>query len=67
MDNHSYEEQKQKYEELLESIADKHQVDVTLIRQLIAFEESKVHLERRRGAKDQIRKQIEDWLEGPTT
>lgn len=63
MDNSTYTEQSQKYAELLNSIAEKHQVDVVLIRRLIEFEKEKVHLERRRGAKDNIRRMIEDWLE----
>jgi len=65
MDNQSYEEQSRKYEQLLDSIAQKHQVDVALIRSLIEFEKEKVHMERRRGAKDTIQKTIENWLEGP--
>lgn len=63
MDSQSYEEQALKYEDLLRKISNEHQVDVRLIEELIDFEKTKVHLERRRGAKDHIRRTIETWSE----
>lgn len=49
--------------ELIEEIADKHKLDPELLRRLIAFEVPKIHLERRRGAKDGIRRILEEWIE----
>jgi hypothetical protein len=46
-------------EELLHDVAQKHEVDAELLRELIAFEAPKVHLEKRRGAKEGLRKIIE--------
>lgn len=63
MDNQPYEEKTLKYEQLLQKIGNLHQVDVGLIEELIDFEKTKVHMERRRGAKDHIRRTIETWVE----
>ena len=49
-------------DELLHEIAEKYHVDPNLVKSLIEFESTKVHLEKRRGAKDQIRKLIEEWV-----
>jgi hypothetical protein len=54
---------KTNYENLVQETAEKHNVDVELLKKLIAFEKTKVHLEKRRGAKGQIRKIIEDAIE----
>ncbi|MFC1976418.1 DNA modification system-associated small protein [Chloroflexota bacterium] len=51
------------YHQLLQEVSEKHQVDLQLLQNLIAFEATKVHMQRRRGAKDGLRKLIEDWLE----
>ena len=51
------------HNKLLEEVSEKHQVDLPLLQELINFESTKVHLQRRRGAKGGIRKMIEDWLE----
>jgi hypothetical protein len=48
------------FDALLQEIAEKHEVDADLLEQLIVFERTKVHLEKRRGAKKQIRKMIEE-------
>lgn len=48
---------------LLKSIADKHNVDISLLSQLMEYEYTKVHLERRRGAKSEIQHMIEQWIE----
>jgi len=51
------------YHQLLQEVSEKHQIDLALLQDLIAFETTKMHSQRRRGAKDKIRKLIEDWLE----
>jgi hypothetical protein len=48
------------FDALLQEISRRHEVDVGLLEQLIAFERTKVHLEKRPGAKKQIRKMIEE-------
>ena len=48
--------------QLLE-IAAKHRVDASLLMKLIEIERKKVHLERRRGVKDELRRTIEQHLE----
>lgn len=52
------------FDELLREIAERHSVDPELVKSLIEFESTKVHLEKRRGAKKHIRKAIQNWLEG---
>lgn len=49
-----------KFDTLLEEVAKKHDVEANLLRKLIDFERTKVHLEKRRGVKEQIRKIIEE-------
>lgn len=49
--------------ELLTSIAEKHDIDINLLIQLMEYEHTKVHLERRRGAKNEIQHMIEQWIE----
>ena len=51
------------YHQLLQEIGEKHQIDLALLQDLVEFETTKVHLQRRQGAKNKIRKMIEDWLE----
>ena len=50
------------YEDLLQQIADEHGVDMELLRRLIGYEAARSHLERRPGAREAIRRMIEDWL-----
>lgn len=50
-------------DEVIQEVATKHNVDPALLRQLIELERGKVHLERRRGAKDELRGVIEKHLE----
>lgn len=49
--------------DLIQEVATKHQVDAKLIEQLVDYEQTRVHLERRRGAKDQLRALIEQSIE----
>jgi hypothetical protein len=48
---------------LIAEVAQKHDVDPELIQQLIEYEQTKVHLERRRGAKDELRRIIDLHIE----
>jgi len=52
---------------LLKEIAKKHEVDPTLITRLIDVERTKVHLERRRGVKDELRVVLEKYVEEKTS
>ena len=54
---------KTNYDNLIQETAEKYEVDVSLLKKLIAFEKTKVHLEKRPGAKEKIRKIIEDSIE----
>ena len=47
------------YDRLLTDVAEKHDVDPDLLKQLIGYEQGRVHLQKRRGAKDEIRRIIE--------
>ena len=49
--------------DLIQEVATKHRVDAKLIEQLVDYEQTRVHLERRRGAKDQLRALIEQSIE----
>ncbi len=51
-------------DELVKELAAKHEVAPELIEQLVAYERTKVHLKRRRGAKDELRLLIEKHIEG---
>jgi hypothetical protein len=59
----TFSDAKSQYDKLLQEASEKNQVDLPLLQKLIDFEATKVHMRRRRGAKDSIRKMIEDWLE----
>lgn len=48
---------------IIYEVAQKHGADPELVRQLLQYEQSKVHLERRRGAKDDLRRIIEQHIE----
>ena len=50
-------------DELVNEIAGKYNVVPELIERLVAYEQTKVHLERRRGAKDELRRVIEQHIE----
>ncbi len=50
-------------DELVEEIAEKRKVDAKLIQRLIDYEKTKVHRQRRRGAKDELRRLIERHIE----
>lgn len=49
-------------DELVKKLAQKHDVAEGLIQRLIAYEQSRVHLQKRRGAKDELRRIIEKHL-----
>jgi hypothetical protein len=50
-------------DDLIEEVARKQGVDRELLKRLIEYERTKVHLSKRRGAKDELRQQIEKHLE----
>ena len=45
-------------DDLIERIAEKHETSAELLSRLLEYEKSKVHLNKRRGAKDEIRRMI---------
>jgi hypothetical protein len=50
-------------DKLLKETAKEHGVDPALLKGLIEIEKAKVHLQRRRGAKAELRQAIEKHLE----
>jgi len=62
MENTLFENRSSEYQRLLEDIASKHDVDANLLQQLIVYEQGRVHLQRRRGAKAEIKRLIEQNL-----
>ena len=50
-------------DKLVDEIAEGHNVAPELIERLVVYEQTKVHLERRRGAKDELRRVIEQHIE----
>lgn len=50
-------------EDNLDQLAHENEVDIELIHQLLNYEQSRAHLKTRRGARDDLRKMIEDWME----
>jgi predicted kinase len=63
MSNPRYQNHNEQERELLAEIADEHDVDINLLEDLLSYEQTKVHLERRRGAKSEIQHMIEQWIE----
>ena len=45
---------------LIKEVAENYGVDADLIKTLLAYEQTRVHLDKRRGAKDQLRTLIEE-------
>ena len=52
-----------KMDELIKEIALKHNIDPALIQRLVEYEQTKVHLQKRRGARDDLRLLIEQHIE----
>jgi hypothetical protein len=50
-------------DDLIEEVATRHDVDRKLIECLIDYERKRVHLSKRRGAKDDLRQLIEKHIE----
>jgi hypothetical protein len=50
-------------DELITQCAERHAIASELVRRLIEYEKTKVHLERRRGAKEDLRRIIEAHIE----
>lgn len=50
------------HDSILEEVAGKHDVEVDLLKSLIDYEQGRVHLKKRRGARNEIKRQIEESL-----
>lgn len=64
MENTTFEKRTAEYRQLLEEVAEEYGVDAGLIQQLIDYEQGRVHLQRRRGAKADIQQIIEHKIFG---
>lgn len=63
MNRNEYRTAEEEYSLILEAVAKEFQVDTNLLDSLIDYEQSKVHLVKRRGAKNDLRHLIEQWIE----
>ena len=61
--NNDYRTAEEDYDEILEQVTSEHNVDIELLTTLIEYERDRVHLKKRRGARDDLRHGIEQWLE----
>lgn len=61
--NNNYQTAEEQYQQILEEVAMEFDVDLNLLSEMINYERDKVHLKKRRGAKDELRKMIEQWIE----
>ena len=50
--------------ELVDKVAEEHQVEPELVNRLIEYEKQRVHLKLRRGATEDLRRIIEDYIQG---
>lgn len=50
-------------DEMVQEGAEKYGVSPSLIQQLIEYEQTRVHLQKRRGSRDDLRQIIEQYLE----
>jgi hypothetical protein len=62
MENTTFEKRTSEYRRLLEEVAAEYDVDATLLQELIDYEQTRVHLQRRRGAKADIQQIIEQKI-----
>lgn len=53
-------------DELIEEMAEKHGTDADLLREMLEWERSKVHLERRRGKIQNLREILENHVSQET-
>lgn len=58
--------QASEYDRLMTEIASEHDVDADLINEMIDYEKGRVHLERRPGAKSDLRTMIKERLNEST-
>lgn len=65
--NNDYRTAEEDYAQILQEVAKEFEIDIHLLHHLIEYEQSKVHLMKRRGAKNDIRQIIEHWIEGQTS
>lgn len=66
MQKEIFKSQTNEYDRLLTEIADDHGVEPDLLNEMIDYEKGRVHLERRPGAKDDLRDMIEQRLTDAT-
>jgi hypothetical protein len=59
MQKEMFQSRTDEYDRLLTDIAEKHEVHPDLLKQLIEYEQGRVHLKKRRGAKKDIQRIIE--------
>jgi len=64
MENSMFEKRTSEYRRILQEVAKEHDIDANLLRQLIDYEQERVHLQRRRGAKSDIQEIIEQTTFG---
>ena len=50
-------------DKLTKEVAARHKVDPALIQLLVEYEQTKVHLQKRRGAREDLRRLIEQHME----
>lgn len=62
MENTTFEKRTLEYRRLLEEVAAEYDVDATLLQELIDYEQGRVHLQRRRGAKAHLQQIIEQKI-----
>jgi len=61
--NNDYRSAEEEYTQILEEVAIEFEIDNNLLHALIEYEQDKVHLLKRRGAKNDLRQIIEKWIE----
>lgn len=58
-----FENRTTQYKNLLKEVAHNHDVDPDLLHELISYEQGRVHLKKRRGAKSDIKQTIEKQID----
>ena len=62
MENDSLSKREAHNRSLLAQVAKRHDTDSSLLQKLIEYEQGRVHLQRRRGAKADIQRMIEEHI-----
>jgi hypothetical protein len=58
-----FENRTTQYQSLLKEVAENHDVEPDLLHDLISYEQGRVHLKKRRGAKTDIKQKIQERLD----